>query len=448
MKQVPDSQGQVVSARPSEPLERAVSKAAYRLIPFLLLLYVLAFLDRANVGFAKQALQRDSGLGEAAYALGAGLFFLGYALFEVPSNLLLHRFGARVWLCRIMVTWGLVSAAMMFAHSEKLFYTLRFLLGVAEAGFFPGVILYLTYWFPSAARGRALGLFYFGAPIALTLGGPLSGLLLEFEGCLGLKGWQWMFLVEGLAASAAGIWVFWYLDNRPGDAQWLAAAERQALEAALEIERHRHGAHGSHGLLRALAQPRVLYFGLIYLLIQMSVYGVTFYLPSQVAKLLGRETGLVVGLVSAVPPLCALLGAYFVPRWAGAGDRRRWVGGGSLAIAGGAIALSAGSGPAVALLALCLAWAGFIGVQPVFWTFPTEEWRGAAAAGGIALVNSCGAVGGFFAPNLKTWAEQAMVSATAGYGLLAGTTVLGALLLWRLPPRQPGQSGVDLKTSR
>lgn len=415
----------------------AVAKAAGRLIPFLLLLYVLAFLDRANVGFAKQALQRDTGLTEAAYALGAGLFFVGYALFEVPSNLMLHRFGARLWLSRIMVTWGLVSAAMAWARSDTIFYTLRFLLGVAEAGFFPGVILYLTYWFPSAVRGRMLGLFYFGAPIALTLGGPLSGLLLEADGLLGLGGWRWMFLVEGLAASAVGAWAFFYLDNRPADARWLTAGEREALEGALAAEVHQQTPPPSHSLLRALTQPRLLHLGLIYALIQMSVYGVTFYLPSQIAKLLGRDTGLLVGLVSAVPPLCALFGAYCVPRLSRGPERRRWVGGVCLAVAGGAIALSASNNPVVALLALCVAWAGFIGVQPVFWTVPTDELRGVAAAGGIALINSCGAVGGFLAPNLKTWTEQTLASATAGYALLALTTLVGALLFGLLPRTRP-----------
>jgi MFS family permease len=434
---------------PGEPsagaLSRATTKAAWRLIPFLLLLYVLAFLDRANVGFAKQALQRDTGLTEAAYALGAGLFFVGYAVFEVPSNLMLHRFGARLWLSRIMVTWGLVSAAMAWARTDTMFYALRFLLGVAEAGFFPGVILYLTYWFPSAARGRMLGLFYFGAPIALTLGGPLSGLLLELEGVFELKGWQWMFLVEGLAASVVGVWAFFYLNNRPAEARWLTAAERQALEAGIEADGHPPSHPGSDRLLRALTQPRLLHLGLIYALIQMSVYGVTFYLPSQVARLLGRDTGLLVGLVSAVPPLCALFGAYYVPRLSRGPERRRWVGGACLAATGGAIALSASDNPVVALLALCVAWAGFIGVQPVFWTVPTDELRGVAAAGGIALINSCGAVGGFLAPNLKTWTEQALSSASAGYALLALTTVLGALLFGLLPRTPPGRVRADTR---
>ena len=182
-----------------------IAKVSWRLLPFLLLMYILAFLDRANVGFAKLAFQADTGISDAAFAFGAGVFFVGYALLEVPSNLIMHKVGARIWMCRIMVTWGLLSAAMMFAHNEMTFYVLRFLLGVAEAGFFPGVIYYLTQWFPSASRGKAMGFFYFGAPLAFIFGAPLSGLLLEFDGFAGLHGWQWMFMIEGLMASVVGV---------------------------------------------------------------------------------------------------------------------------------------------------------------------------------------------------------------------------------------------------
>jgi MFS family permease len=433
----------------AEALARAITKAAWRLIPFLLLLYVLAFLDRANVGFAKQALQRDTGLSEGAYAFGAGLFFVGYAVLEVPSNLLLFRFGARVWMSRIMVTWGLTSAAMMFAWNETVFCVLRFLLGVAEAGFFPGVIFYFTFWFPSATRGKMMGLFYFGAPLALIFGGPLSGLLLELNGLGDLKGWQWMFLVEGVLAAGVGLWAYWYLDGRPAEAAWLSREEKAALHNALEAEAQRERGPVHFGVLRVLVNHRVLYFGLIYCLIQMSVYGVTFYLPAQVAMLLRRETGLTVGLVTAAPWLCALVAAYAVPRLAGRTGRRRWVGGVALAAAGCGIAISATGRPGLALAALCVAAAGFISVQPVFWTFPTDELRGAAAAAGIALINSCGAVGGFFAPNVKTLAERTLASATAGYLVLAWITVLGAILIFVLPERarvKPEGSTSNVKT--
>lgn len=207
-------------------LTRAISKSRLRLLPFLILMYILAFIDRSNVGFAKAALQADTGLGDAAFAFGASIFFIGYAFFEVPSNYMLHRLGAKVWLCRIMVTWGLVSAAMMFAHNAQTFYVLRFLLGVAEAGFFPGIILYLTYWFPAQSRGQALGLFYFGLPLALVLGSPLSGWLLDFHGVFGLTNWQWLFVVEGLMASVIGIAAYFYLVNRPAQATWLSVEEK------------------------------------------------------------------------------------------------------------------------------------------------------------------------------------------------------------------------------
>lgn len=217
-------------------LSSAIAKSRLRLLPFLILMYILAFIDRSNVGFAKAALQADTGLGDAAFAFGASIFFIGYAFFEVPSNYMLHRLGAKVWLCRIMVTWGLVSAAMMFAHNAETFYVLRFMLGVAEAGFFPGIILYLTYWFPAQSRGQALGLFYFGLPLALVLGSPLSGWLLDFHGVFGLTNWQWLFVVEGLMASVVGIAAYFYLVNRPAQATWLSAEEKQALQTALDEE--------------------------------------------------------------------------------------------------------------------------------------------------------------------------------------------------------------------
>lgn len=403
-------------------------KAAWRLLPFLLLLYVLAFLDRANVGFAKQTLLDETGLNETAYAFGAGVFFVSYALLEVPSNLILHLLGARTWICRIMVSWGLISAAMMFAWSPTTFCSLRFLLGVAEAGFFPGVIIYLTYWFPSVVRGRMMGLFYFGAPLAFIFGGPFSGLLLELNGKLGLRGWQWMFLVEGLAASAAGVWTFWHLTDRPADANWLTESERRALQDAVAAEDAAKRGHGPHQVLAALVNPRVLHFAALYGLIQMSVYGVTFYLPAQVERMLHRRAGVEVGVVAAIPWACALVAAWAIPTWAGRGDSRRAVAAGALLAASAGIALSTVASSGLALMALCVAAAGFIGVQPVFWTFPTGELTGAAAAGAIALINSAGAVGGFLAPNVRLWAGRALGSSGAGVYVLAATTVLGVIL--------------------
>jgi predicted MFS family arabinose efflux permease len=409
--------------------DRAIARARSRLVPFLLLMYVLSFLDRANLGFAKQAFQAASGISEAAYAFGAGLFFLTYASFEVPSNLLMRRLGTRIWMCRIMVSWGLISAAMIFASNEIWFYILRLLLGAAEAGFFPGVILYLTYWFPNRARGQIMGLFYFGAPLAFILGGPLSGLLLDMHGALGLQGWQWMFLVEGLLAVLVGIWAYWYLDDTPSEAAWLPDAEKQALLDEVASEENDRRAHGPARLGAALLDKRMLLFVLIYFLIQMSVYGVVFYLPTQIAALLGRKVGLDVGLLSALPWLCAMAATFWLPRLADRHGTHRSIAALTLAGSGIGIAASAGSGPIFALAALCVAASGFIAVQPLFWTFPTRYLGGVAAAGGIALINALGALGGFMAPNAKAWADAFFHSGQAGLYLLALTTLLGALLI-------------------
>ena len=411
-------------------LDVTVRKVSRRLLPFLLLMYVTAFLDRSNIGFAKKAFQLDTGISDAMFAFGAGIFFVGYAIFEVPSNLIMHKIGARGWMSRIMVTWGLVSAGMAFANTEMSFYVMRFLLGVAEAGFFPGVILYLTYWFPAKARGRAMGLFYFGIPLAFIFGSPLSGLLLEIDGSLGLKGWQWMFLVEGLSACLIGIWAYWYLDNKPAKADWLTEAEIQILQKTIELEEKDKSGHGPKSAWAALASPKVLYMCLIYFSIQISVYGVVFYLPTQVSELLGVKVGFKVGLVTAIPWVCALAAAWWIPRYCERTGHYRITAAVVLAIACAGIATSATvATPALALLALCFAAAGFIAVQPLFWTFPTSFLAGTAAAGGIGLINALGNLGGFVAPILRAWAEVAFASKAAGLYMLAATTMIGVVLI-------------------
>ncbi|MDQ0819614.1 MFS family permease [Arthrobacter sp. V4I6] len=419
-----------VTAPTSEALAPIVSRVTRRLIPVLLLMYILAFLDRANLGFAKAAFQADTGLSDAAYALGAGIFFLGYAALEVPSNILMRKLGAKIWLARIMISWGIVSALMMFAQTEWTFYILRVLLGITEAGFFPGVILYLTYWIPTQFRGRVNGLFYFGAPLAFIFGGPLSGMLLDLDGLGGLQGWQLMFLVTGALTVAVGIWAFSYLDNGPADAKWLDDSERTTLVAALDAEDQVKADHSPKGALHALTNPKVLYFCLIYFTIQMSVYGVTFYLPTQIAKLVGAKVGLGVGLMTAVPWGIAIIATFLLSRLADKTGKRRLVATASLAAASlGIFASALTDNPAMGLAALSLGAAGFISVQPVFWTLPTGMLVGAAAAGGIALINSIGSLGGFVAPIAKTWAE-ASFGPNAGLFLLAITAFLGAVLLF------------------
>ncbi|MBN3857478.1 MFS transporter [Paraburkholderia sp. Ac-20340] len=424
---------------PPQALQRAGSKAMRRLLPFLLLMYVLAFLDRANIGFAQKALQHDTGLSDAAFAFGAGVFFVGYALFEVPSNLLLHRMGARIWMCRIMVTWGLISAAMAWVQSPASFYTLRFLLGVAEAGFFPGIIYYLTQWFPQSARARAIGLFYFGAPLAFIFGAPLSGLLIDMHGIAGMAGWKWLFLVEGTLASLVGIWAFWYLTDRPEEARWLDADEQRALATALRIDAGAAAEHGPRGVLAALVDRRVLAYAAIYALIQMSVYGVVFFLPQQVASLAGAAVGLKVGLLAAVPWVCALVLTWFVPRRADRKNSHRGWAVGLLVLSGFGIAVSGMAAelavPVVAMIGLCCAASGFIAAQPLFWTFPARDLTGVASASGIALINSLGGLGGFVAPLLRAAADRHFASHAAGLELLGLASLIAAALVFIVVPR-------------
>lgn len=392
-------------------------------------MYILGFLNRTNIGFARDALRGAAHISDFAFALGAGLFFLSYAAFEIPSNLMMHRVGARVWMTRIMITWGLVSAAMAFTVGPWSFYVLRLLLGAAEAGFFPGVILYLTYWFPNRSRTGMIGLFYFGAPLAFIFGSPMSGYLMQIHGRAGFEGWQWMFLVEGLMTVAVGVWTFWYLDDRPSDAAWLSAVEKAALSASVVQEDEARIAHGPVSFTAVLRNARVLSFVAIYFIIQMSIYGVVFYLPTQVAALLGVQVNLKVGLVAALPWICALAATFVIPRFAERTGRHRTIAAVTLAISGIGIAVSASSSPIIAILALCFAAAGFIAVQPLFWTFPTSYLGGSAAASGIALVNALGTLGGFFAPNVKTWADASFGSARGGLYLLAAITLAGAFLI-------------------
>ena len=422
-------------------LQQALSKIRWRILPFVALMFAMAIIDRSNIGFAKHALQADTGLSNAAFALGAGIFFIGYAVFEVPSNLMLHKIGARIWLSRIMVTWGLVSAAMMFAHDETSFYILRFLLGVAEAGLSPGVVLYLTYWFPQNQRGSAYGIYYFGVPVSLMVGGPVSGWLLE-SAQFGLTGWQWMFVTEGLAASIIGVFAFFYLTDKPRDAKWLSTDEKAAIEYELKKEQLLKANKGPSSWRAAMFNPVVLYFTLIYFTIQVSVYGVLFYLPTRIAELLGTGIGLKVGALTSIPWIATVIMLYLVTRHADRkGQQTRYA---ALMLAMAAVGMigSTLSGNLVlVIVAFCVAAAGFITVQPLFWTLPTRFLGGAAAASGIAVIGALGNLGGFLAPTVKTWAEGYFNNPHAGMYFLAGMAVLGALMLVRSARagRDPGK---------
>jgi MFS family permease len=424
----------------SDPtLDRAISRAVRRLTPFLMLIYVVSFLDRSNIGFAKQALERSVGISESVYALGAGLFFISYSLCGFPSNLILHKVGAKKWLALLMVGWGVVSMANMFVSGATSFYLLRLLLGVLEAGFFPGAILYLTYWFPNSIRGRVLGLFYLGIPLALILGGPLSGLLLEIRPLFGLQSWQWMFLVEGFMAVVLGLVAFWYLDNRPANASWLPAEEKQALANALSLEEEKRRSTGPAKLLPMFRNLRVMHFLLIYALIQISTYGAVFYLPAEISALMHRPVGIEVGLVSAIPWICTLIAVCFLPRVADKLHKHRQLASLTLMISGCASLTFPTAGPRMGLAMLSLAAAGFIAVQPLFWMFPTRYLADRAAAGGIAVIGM-GNLGGFLAPNLKIWADEHFGSQHAGLYLLAGLTILNAGLIALVKDRRAAKS--------
>jgi MFS family permease len=328
-----------------------------------------------------------------------------------------------------MVSWGLVSICTLFVSGPRSFYALRLLLGAAEAGFFPGVILYLSYWFPNRMRGQILGLFYFGAPLAFIVGGPLSGLLLDLPARTGLQGWQWMFLSEGLIAVAVGVWAYSYLGDRPEDASWLPEAEKRSLLGALQAEEKERRDYGASTFPAVLLGWHVLHCALIYFLIQMSVYGVVFYLPTEIAALLGRSVGFKVGLLSTKPWICALVMTYLIPRAADRYRNHRFLAVLTLLVSGLASAVFPSSGPMIALVALCIAAGGFIAVQPLFWTFSTRYLTGTAAAGGIAFINAVGALGGFFAPNAKVWADFHFHSNRAGLYLLAIFTLITAIVV-------------------
>jgi ACS family tartrate transporter-like MFS transporter len=380
---------------------RTLGRVRWRLLPFLGLLYVVSYLDRVNVSFAKLTMNASLGLDDATYALGAGIFFIGYFLFEVPSNLILERVGARRWIARIMVTWGLVSAATAFVTGPSSFMTMRFLLGVAEAGFFPGILLYLTYWFPAAERAKVVGLFMVALPLSGLIGSPLSAELMRLD-ALGLAGWQWMLIVEGVPAVLLGFVCLVYLPDRPEDARWLHDDERQWLTTTLAAERVDIARRGQTTLRAALVQPRVWALAVAYFGIVLALYGFNFWLPSLISAhgVALRSTG----WIAALPFLC---GAPFMVWWGRRSDRKGERVGHLIAVAvlgfAGFAAASVVDSLPLQILCLCVALMGVYGSFPVFWTLPTTFLTGTAAAAGIALVNSFGNLAGYFGPQVVAW---------------------------------------------
>ena len=412
----------------NELVKKAMDKAQKKLVPFVLIMYIMAFLDRANIGFAKQAFQLDTGVSDAAFALGAGIFFLGYAVFEVPSNIILHHVGAKAWLSRIMVTWGIVSAGFAWVSTENQFLVLRVLLGIAEAGFMPAIVYYFTKWFTEDRRSTVMGLFWLGPPLAFIFGSPLSGILLELNGVLGFKGWQWMFLVEGLLAAVIGVWTYWYIVNKPEDAKWLSADEKNALNNALN-EENAAKPQVKVGPIEVLCNPKVLFLALICFMIQVSNYGLNFYLPTHVAGLLGKKVGLEVGIISAIPWVFALAATVLLPRYSDKTGNRGALAAMIIGMAGVGFIVSATGSPLLGITALCVVACGNLACQPIFWTLPSRFLTGVAAASGIAFINSMGNLGGFLAPNLRVWAEQTFHSPAAGLYAIAVSGFLAASLL-------------------
>jgi MFS family permease len=433
----------------SVPLDEhaTYAKVTWRLIPFLFLCYIVAFLDRVNVGFAKLQMAPDLGFSDAVYGFGAGIFFIGYFVFEVPSNIILARVGARAWIARIMITWGVLSCAFMFTgdiawggmaqafgftDAELTFYALRFLLGVAEAGFFPGIILYLTYWFPSARRAGTVALFMTSVAISNVIGAPLSGAIMQFmDGLNGWRGWQWLFLVEGLPAVLAGALVFVLLPDGPASARWLSPAERELLLRAVSDEEATKRRRGAHRVADAFRDVTVWALALVYFCGVVCLYAVNFWMPTIVQELSAGDAGLFrVGVLSAMPWAAAAIAMVLWARHSDRTGERRWhAASGFLTACVGLLVLAWASTPSVltSIVALTLITVGVLSTLATFWSIPTAFLSGPAAAAGIAWINSVGNLGGHVGPDLigrvRTLSEG---RSDAAFLVLAGLALLGA----------------------
>ena len=407
-------------------------KVTLRLIPFLFVLYIVAWLDRVNLGFAALQMNSDLGFSSAAFGFGSGVFFLGYCLFEVPSNLVLHRVGARRWIARIMMSWGAISVAMMFVRTTLAFYVLRFLLGAAEAGFFPGMIYYLSLWYPEAQRARAIAGFMTAVPVSGVIGGPLSGALLNLNGMFGLAGWQWLFLVEGLPAALLGGIVLVYLTDRPEAAHWLIPAERHWLVSKLATEPAACAAARPIHTLAALANPTVWLLGIIFLLAAAGFYGYSFWAPQIVKSLTGSSdlaVGVILGAISAVTIAAMVLNSVH----SDCTDERPWhVAVPLLVMGAGFVGCALLSEPGLAVLSLALVPIGHCAAYGPFWSMPTRFLSGAPAAAGIALVVTIANVGGFLGPTLIGTMKDRFNTHGPAFILLAACAVVAAVLALRL----------------
>jgi MFS transporter, ACS family, tartrate transporter len=421
------------TAAESRLADAALSKARRKLIPFLFVLYLVAYIDRINVGFASLQMNRELGLSEAVFGMGAGLFFLGYSIFEVPSNLILARVGARLWIARIMISWGIAAMAMIAVRGAASFFALRFILGLAEAGFFPGVILYLTFWFPAREQARAVALFMTATALAGVIAGPVSGALLELHGLAGLSGWQWLFILEGLPAVILGVLVLRILPDGPNEAVWLEVDERIALYSRLEREHGRSTQKRSHSLADAISNSTVWILSLVYFAIVFGLYGVTFWLP-QIIQTFGNRSNFEIGVLSAIPFFGAAVAMVLVGRASDLSGERRWHLAVCAAIGAAGLLLAATTRtPILSLGALSIAAVGIWGTFGPFWAMPPEFLSGTAAAGAIALINSIGNLGGFGGPYVVRLVKQTTHSFAGGMLLMAASLVAAGLLALTLP---------------
>jgi len=404
--------------------QRTMAKVTRRLVPFLVLCYFVAYLDRVNVGFAGLTMRGDLGLSASAYGLASGIFFLAYFIFEVPSNLLLHKFGARKWIARIMFSWGLVSGANAFVTGETSFDVVRVLLGIAEAGFFPGIIFFLTLWFPATYRGRIVGWFMAAIPASSVIGAPVSSMLLYLDGVAGLKGWQWMFILEALPALLLSVVVFFYLTDRPADARWLADDERRWLAGRLAAEERQRQSREDLSVGQALLDPRVLTLALIYFGAVATNYGIGFWLP-QIVQGFGGLTKLQIGLITAIP---YAVGTVSMIVWGRRSDQRMerkvHVGIPLFVAALGITAAAVVDEPILKMAALTLAAFGVFSSLPVFWTLPAAFLSGPASAAGIAIINALGNLSGFVGPYAMGWIKDATGSFAGGLLVIAALALV------------------------
>ena len=422
---------------------RTMRRVSLRIVPFIMLLYFVSFIDRVNIGFAALTMNKDLGFSPSVFGFGAGIFFWGYFLFEVPSNVILDKVGARLWIARVMISWGLVSGAMALVQGQTSFYVLRFLLGAAEAGFFPGIILYLSYWFPARQRASVTALFMAAAPLSTVLGSPVSSALLEMHGLLGLQGWQWLFLIEALPAILLGFAVLAFMTDRPEQAKWLADDERAWLAATMNAERASKASTANHSLWRGLTDLRVLALSLVYFGTSAGLYTLGVWAP-QIIKGFGLSN-LEVGFLNAIPPSIAVVAMYLWSRHSDRTDERTWhVVIACLAAAIGLTLAGTASSVAAIVAALVLVNVGISAAKPPLWSMPTLFLAGPAAASGIATINSIGNLGGFVGPAMIGWIKDKTGSFEGGLYFVGALLLLSAvltLLLARSVNRQPATAG-------